>query len=159
MAPFVEALNALDFPVRLRIIGRWDATSEKHLKACKSHVEVEFVSYVPKNELNAMMVSAHAMLFLLPPVASATGHIPGKLFDYLGAGNPIVGLGPVEGDAAAIIRSSGAGRVMDYADLSGTVAYLRELHESKSPALDSARVAAYERGAQARRVMELIRGK
>ena len=40
-----------------------------------------------------MTMASHLSLFLLPEVESAKGHIPGKLFDYLGAGNPILGLG------------------------------------------------------------------
>ena len=60
------------------------------------------------------MMSSHLSLFILPEVDSAKGHVPGKLFDYLGAGNPILGLGPIHGDAANIIRSMNAGDVFSY---------------------------------------------
>ena len=50
------------------------------------------------------MMASHLSLFLLPEVNSAQGHVPGKLFDYMGAGNPILGLGPIQCDASKIIR-------------------------------------------------------
>jgi hypothetical protein len=96
------------------------------------------------------------MLFLLPNVASATGHVPGKLFDYLGAGNPILGLGPVEGDAAGIIKRTSAGAVFDYKEVPAIAEYVRLMKEQGAPRTDASTVQAYSRDVQAKRLLKDI---
>ena len=104
-----------------------------------------------------MMMASHLSLFLLPEVESAKGHIPGKLFDYLGAGNPILGLGPVDGDAAGIIRDAKAGEVFSYGNTAGIVDFLIA-HKQQCPKLDAARTAPYERSVQAKAVIKAVFG-
>ena len=96
------------------------------------------------------------VLFLLPNVASATGHVPGKLFDYLGAGNPILGLGPKEGDASEIIKGTTAGAVFDYKDLTAIAEYIRRMKEQDAPRTDASAVQAYARDVQAKRLLKEI---
>ena len=96
------------------------------------------------------------MLFLLPNVASATGHVPGKLFDYLGAGNPILGLGPVEGDASEIIKGTTAGAVFDYKEVTAIAEYIRRMKEQDAPRTDASAVQAYARDVQAKRLLKEI---
>ena len=85
----VQVLNQLALPVHLRIIGTWDGQSERTLQALKSPARLTMEAYMPKAQLNQELRNSHLMLFLLPNVASAVGHIPGKLFDYLEASNTI----------------------------------------------------------------------
>lgn len=158
VADFVKALNALGFPVKLRIIGSWDDSSRMKLESLSTHVDLEFISYVPKKDLNAYLVNSHLMLFLLPEVDSASGHVPGKLFDYLGGGNPILGLGPVEGDAAKIIGSAQAGHVFSYGDTDGIVNFISKMHDTGAPKIASNKTAPYERNQQAKQVLNAIFG-
>lgn len=157
VADFITALNQLDFPVILKVIGSWDGLSKERLEKAADHVQLKFVEYVPKKDLNAMMMASHLSLFLLPEVESAKGHIPGKLFDYLGAGNPILGLGPIDGDAAGIIRDAKAGEVFSYGNTAGIVDFLLA-HKQQCPTLDAARTAPYERSVQAKAVIKAVFG-
>lgn len=156
---FVAALNELDFELELKVIGSWDAKSKSLLENVGAHVELNFVDYVPKKQLNASLMASHLMLFLLPGVESATGHIPGKLFDYFGGGNPILGLGPTNGDAARIIAEAEAGQVFDYHDKAGVVKFLKQMHEQGAPKIDVDKVKFYERRFQASQVISAIFGK
>jgi len=152
----VEALNSLDFEMNLRIVGSWDGQSRATLEAVNEHVNLTFEDYVPKAQLNQYLLDCHLMLFLLPNVASATGHVPGKLFDYLGAGNPILGLGPVEGDAAEIIRSTSSGAVFDYKEVEAIAEYVRRMNEEGAPRTAATNVQAYARDVQAKRLLHEI---
>ena len=152
---FIKALNLLDFSIHLKVIGSWDGLSKKRLEKCKAHVQLEFIDYVPKKELNSIMMASHLSLFLLPEVDSAKGHVPGKLFDYMGAGNPILGLGPIQGDAAKIIRSVNAGDVFSYENTQGIVDFI-QAHKENCPRLDSALTHKYERSLQAKAVLQAI---
>lgn len=155
----VEALNAVEHEMRLRVIGSWDAQSKMRLAQLSDHVEVEFVEYIPKAELNAEMMASHLMLFLLPPVESASGHIPGKLFDYLGAGNPILGLGPVQGDAAAIIDKVQAGKVFSYSDHAGIADFVRAQVASGASRISAQNTHAYNREEQAKSLLHILDSK
>lgn len=152
----VAALNSLDFEMNLRVVGSWDGQSRETLEALESHVEVTFEEYVPKAQLNQRLLDCHLMLFLLPNVSSATGHVPGKLFDYLGAGNPILGLGPIEGDAAQIIQSTAAGAVFDYKEVQAIASYVRRMKEEDAPRTDPSAVRSYARDVQAKRLLQEI---
>ena len=152
----VTALNSLDFDMNLRVVGSWDGHSRKTLEAVNGHVNLTFEDYVPKAQLNQYLLDCHLMLFLLPNVASATGHVPGKLFDYLGAGNPILGLGPVEGDASEIIKGTTAGAVFDYKEVTAIAEYIRRVKEQDAPRTDASAVQAYARDVQAKRLSKEI---
>ena len=142
--------------MNLRVVGSWDGQSRETLEALDSHVEVTFEEYVPKAQLNQRLLDCHLMLFLLPNVSSATGHVPGKLFDYLGAGNPILGLGPTEGDAAQIIQSTAAGAVFDYKEVQAIASYVRRMKEEDAPRTDPSAVRSYARDVQAKRLLQEI---
>ncbi|MDA8576503.1 hypothetical protein N9K88_00945 [Schleiferiaceae bacterium] len=158
VADFIAALNKLDFSVTLRIIGSWDGVSKERLERAAKHVNLKFVDYVPKKELNAMMIAGHLSLLLFPKVESAKGIIPGKLFDYLGAGNPILGLGPADGDAAGIIRDAQAGEVFSYGNIEGIVDFLKS-HKEQCPTLNTEQIAPYERSVQAKAVLKAVFGE
>ena len=61
-------------------------------------------------------------------VFSAKGIVTGKLFEYLATGNPVLGIGPVDGDAAAILRDTAAGEMIDFDDGAGMVSYVKTLY-------------------------------
>jgi glycosyltransferase involved in cell wall biosynthesis len=49
----------------------------------------------------------------------AEGYLPGKLFEYLATGLPVLGVGPVQGDAAFLLRDAGLDGMIDSADIEG----------------------------------------
>ena len=68
---------------------------------------------VPHDAALKEMMSAHMLLLLIPTDDGADRILTGKLFEYLAVERPILGLGPANGDAAAIIDECGAGRMFD----------------------------------------------
>lgn len=67
--------------------------------------------HLPHSDSIALMRSADALLLFLPEIPEAEGWVPGKLYEYLACGAPIVAcLGP--GDAADIIADARAGIVI-----------------------------------------------
>lgn len=70
-----------------------------------------FVPYVPHNTLPALYAQTDVLLLVIPNVPLARGYLPGKLFEYLASKRPVIGLGPEDGDAAAVLRQAGAGQM------------------------------------------------
>ncbi|MDJ0892972.1 MAG: glycosyltransferase [Gammaproteobacteria bacterium] len=54
----------------------------------------------------------------------------GKTFDYLPTGNPVLGVGPVGGDAAKLLNRTDVGEMFDYADVVGIKAFVGRQHEA-----------------------------
>ena len=67
------------------------------------------------------------------------------------------GLGPVDGDAAGIIRDAKAGEVFSYGNTAGIVDFLKA-HKQQCPTLDPALTAPYERSVQAKAVLDAVFG-
>lgn len=75
----------------------------------------------------AISVSAQSRLLLLPlnKAANSKGRLPGKLYEYLRTGRPILGFGPTDSDAANILETTGHGQCFDYEDLEGIKMFIR----------------------------------
>ncbi|MFM8741047.1 MAG: hypothetical protein ACKOC0_12700 [Cytophagales bacterium] len=57
-------------------------------------------------------------LLVLAHTAIAPGNLPGKFFEYLASRNFILGIGPVDGDAAGILKELTAGAIIERHNLS-----------------------------------------
>lgn len=74
---------------------------------------------VGHKELIALYGETSALLLILTGYKDAEGFLPGKLFEYLATGLPLIAEGPSAGDAAEIIQRSGAGKMVDTHDQEG----------------------------------------
>jgi glycosyltransferase involved in cell wall biosynthesis len=75
-----------------------------------------FFDYIPHDQLLAVMKRAALLFFVVPDTTYAKGILTSKLFDYMGVGRLILGIGPEDGDAAEIIRQTRIGRMINDAD-------------------------------------------
>jgi glycosyltransferase involved in cell wall biosynthesis len=72
-----------------------------------------FTAAVPHNELIHMYGRSSLLLIILTGYKDAEGYMPGKLFEYLATGLPVFGTGPENGDAAAVLKETGAGVMLE----------------------------------------------
>ncbi len=75
---------------------------------------IEFISYVSHEQAVEYMLGSSILILIIPQHRSNKSIITGKLFEYLASGKYIICLGPVDGDAAAIIREAQAGQTVSY---------------------------------------------
>jgi hypothetical protein len=73
----------------------------------------KFRDPVPHAELLKLYGETDVQLLILAHTALAPGNLPGKFFEYLASGNFILGIGPVDGDAAQILNATHAGEMVD----------------------------------------------
>jgi glycosyltransferase involved in cell wall biosynthesis len=81
--------------------------------------------YRPHGESVQALLDSDLLLLLIENGPQAKGILTGKLFEYLGSGTPILALAP-EGEAADLIRRTGAGRVAPGDDAQAVESALRE---------------------------------
>jgi glycosyltransferase involved in cell wall biosynthesis len=93
---------------------------------------VEFIPYVNHAKAINYMVCSSVLVLIIPTHISNKSIITGKLFEYLAAKKPVLCLGPVDGDASAILSKTGHGITLSYADSTGIEDYLSKLIAGKS---------------------------
>src|SRR5205085_610442 len=71
---------------------------------------VHLRDYVPHREAIAAMQSADVLVLIKHVEPRFRGLIPGKLYEYMGAGRPVLALVP-ESEAADLVRDLGWGEV------------------------------------------------
>jgi hypothetical protein len=117
--------------------------------------------YVPHPEAIQTMKNAGVLLLVINRVPGAEGIMTGKLYEYLASGRPILGIGPVAGDAAAVLEATGAGRMFDFDDVAGVASFVHQHYVAwqmgypKSGATARA-TAAYSRQGQAQVLAGLL---
>lgn len=122
--PFMAALKTLaashsEFADKLRM----EFIGEVH-PAFREEVEGDqtlnrftvFTGNMPFAELMPRYGDASLLLIVLHGYKDAEGYMPGKLFEYLATGVTVLGIGPAGGDAAALLKESGAGEMIEAGD-------------------------------------------
>jgi glycosyltransferase involved in cell wall biosynthesis len=162
--PFFDAVSRLrgvaPMPMRIRFIGSAPAAMTDLAAEHGISDLCIWVPNVPHDEAVREMASAHVLLLVVPKVEGEEHIIPGKLFEYLGVQRPILGLGPVAGDVAAIIAECDAGHMFARDEVDGMAEWLSQRMVSVQ-AGDDGRITSdaymrYERRAAAERLAQLI---
>ena len=81
----------------------------------------------------ALQLSNNSNILLLPinKADNAKGRLPGKLYEYLRIGKPILCLGPVDSDASEIIAKTNSGKTFEYDDYKNIKSYILGIFENK----------------------------
>lgn len=106
---------------------------------------IHFAGYVFHQEVFGFYAKADALVLILTDTKNAKGNIPGKLFEYLATGIPVLALGDPKGDSAQILADSGAGEVLAHTDSQAIRKRLRHLLEATVATTESADLDKYSR--------------
>ena len=130
-----EALNDLctEIPgfkdkLVIRLIGNTDISVKGELERLGLMDNADFQGYMPHKEVLKQQKSSQVLLLLLNNTPNVLGVVPGKLFEYMATGRPILAIGPEAGDSAKIIRGSGAGAVCGFEDREEMKKAIRDLY-------------------------------
>ncbi|MCB0667530.1 MAG: glycosyltransferase, partial [Saprospiraceae bacterium] len=99
--------------IKIEIYGSADKSVHQTVQQLGLSSVVDFHPYIAHNEVTSLMIHAD-MLLLLIPRENSKGILTGKLFEYLAAGNFIMGIGDEEGVAASVLKKCKAGTMIDY---------------------------------------------
>jgi glycosyltransferase involved in cell wall biosynthesis len=114
LLPALKTIEDSGIDFLLRFVG---TVSEKTRKLIKSQIpekHLEFLPYVTHSEAIKFMTDSSLLILIIPLHESNKSIITGKLFEYLASGKPILCIGPVDGDAADIIKNCNAGKTFAY---------------------------------------------
>ena len=93
---------------------------------------VEFPGTISKEKAIELTLTSHMLLLPLNKAENYKGRIPGKFYECLRSGRPVIALGPADSDVNQILRETGQGKCFDYDDVSGIKEFILEQFENSS---------------------------
>ncbi len=151
--------------IRLECIGATHPEVRKLAERLELGARLTIHPYVPHREATALMQQADLNLVVVHRSDDSRILIPGKIYDYLRAGKPVLAIGPPDGDAAAIIRYCRMGVAFDYEDEDGLEQFLVRLMAAKDRSAgpsdfspDRQAIDEFSRPALTRRLAALVHG-
>ncbi len=114
VAELLKEEPALTSGFRIRLVGKLDRSVHESIARYALEEQVSVTPYLPHNQIISMLKSASALYLPINNTPNARLIQTGKLFEYLAAGRPILGIGPVDGDAAGIIEECKAGTMIGF---------------------------------------------
>jgi len=119
--PFINALKRLIYSdgiinIQMKFAGRF--CHEFYNLIEKENLSKHFIiqNFIPHNESTKILQSADALLLVIDNVPNNIGFLTGKLFEYMGCRKAIFAVGPIDGDANAIIKETDCGTMVNYND-------------------------------------------
>lgn len=116
--------------MRIRLAGAVDSSIIKGIEKNSLSENLELLGSISRDEALKMVRSARTLLLPLNKADNAKGRIPGKLFECIRSGNPILCLGPDDSDVSKIIEDTNSGKSFNYGDADGIKKYILEQYNS-----------------------------
>ncbi|GAB2634050.1 glycosyltransferase family 4 protein [Belliella aquatica] len=135
--PFIEAFQKVfkenHREAHLRFVGKVSSTVEEFVKKDPWLTKfIHFEGYVSHQEVFEYYRKANLLLLILTDTKNAKGNIPGKIFEYLATGRPVLALGDPQGDSAQILKAAATNAVFKHTDQEGIEAFLTQFNPDKS---------------------------
>ena len=131
LAELIKEDSGFDESLRINMIGQIDSTVVSSINENGLTQHVAYSPYMPHDQVSAVHRSSTLLLLLLMPDSEprAKGLLTGKLFEYMASGRPILCIGPEDGDAARILRETGAGQTISFEDKEKIKEALKNLYQ------------------------------
>jgi len=125
--------------LRIRFIGKTDVTVRASILEHGLENYVELCPPVPHEQVFTLLKQSRLLFLPVNRTPNAASILTGKLYEYLAAGRPVLGIGPEDGEMARILEETGAGRVCHWDSPDRIKSFLEEIFEKylagQSPAI------------------------
>ncbi len=103
--------------LRINLTGKIDLKVSESIRKNNLESFVVWKDFVPHKETGVLLGDASVLLLVINNTPNAKGILTNKFFEYLSSRRSILAIGPVDGDAAFILKETGAGEIFDYDDI------------------------------------------
>ena len=146
--------------IHLKFIGRFGSEVREMLARSSIHDSIEVISYLPHSESVEALLRSDALLLIVDEADGSDEIVPGKVFEYIGAQRPIIGLAP-EGAIAGLMRETRSGLVAANQDIPAIQAafiecYANFLYHKPNFEQDREAVKQYDRREITRQLAALL---
>ncbi|MBK5208998.1 MAG: glycosyltransferase family 4 protein [Flavobacteriaceae bacterium] len=143
----------------LKLIGKADASVIEDISKHQLSSNIQVIDYVTHDKVIEFQKKSQVLLLIVNKVPSAKGIITGKIFEYLMAKRPVLGIAPLNGDVAEIIMETNSGVVIDFSDEIGLKKAILKLYAKfklGNLTVESKNIAQFQRRELTRKVSEII---
>jgi glycosyltransferase involved in cell wall biosynthesis len=117
ISELMQENHSLQDIIRIEFTGNTDNRVNAFVEKYQLEKNVIFNNYVKHHEATQIMSNSDLLLFVVPKAENNKLIITGKLFEYLATRNPILSIGPVDGNASSIINEAKRDKMLDYENL------------------------------------------
>lgn len=114
--------------LEIRLAGKVDRAITDAIRARGLGGNLVELGYLPHDETVREQRAADILLLPLRQEPEYAKVLPGKIFEYLAARRPVLGIGQEDGAAAAVLRDAGAGEMFDWDKTDELLAFLDAPH-------------------------------
>ena len=143
----------------LVLCGKTDKEILDSIERSGLSANVENLGYLEHTKVVELMQAASVLLLPLRKEPEYKAVLPGKLFEYLAARRPILGIGQPDGAMARIVADTNTGETADWNDKAAMKAFVDrhwEAFRQGRTLYDGRDVSAYSRRSLTRRMAELM---
>jgi hypothetical protein len=145
----------------LRCVGRFGAEVQEMLEKTTFASSVETIDYVPHSESIAHLMRSEMSLLIVDDAKESAEIVPGKVYEYLGVGRPILALAPSNSAIEQLIHETRAGSSRQQVDVEGIAedlltAYRRWERNEPIATVDAEAVKKYERRESAKQLAHIL---
>ncbi|MFT5919421.1 MAG: glycosyltransferase involved in cell wall biosynthesis, partial [Granulosicoccus sp.] len=124
--------DAFDKDLKILTLGHVDGSVADSIKGFSLDDKWTREEHVPRDQVLAFQRSSNVLLLMVNDTPNAKGILPGKLFEYLASGRPILCIGRTDGDSTRVIKDANCGKCVGPQDLEGVKKALLELYDSRN---------------------------
>ena len=144
--------------VRIKLAGEVDHAVRESIRINDLDGLTEYMGMIPRQQVLEEYAEASMLLLPINKAANAKGRIPGKLFEMLRTGKPILVFGPDDGDVKQIVEEKQLGKSFDYSEELFIYAYLKKalIHNEIGNFNPSQHVSEYSNKAITQKIAEYL---
>jgi glycosyltransferase involved in cell wall biosynthesis len=140
VAGFIKAVQeviAKGTDISLKFTGYISDIQKENFISSLGKERLEFIPYSDHKTAIRQMLSSSMQLLVLAKDPGNRSFLPGKLFEYIASGKPILCLGPADGDSADILEEGEFGKCFDYDDTRGICDFIISSVQNNSPGINT----------------------
>ena len=156
IASLIKSNAAFDEAFSLDVYGKVATSIKAEVKSLGIDTHVRFLGYQPKEVVDAQLTNAKALLLLGINMPMTANVIHGKLFEYMAAQRPVLGIGPKPSDMQALFDAHQLGVYVSFTEQSIIKETLLSWFVKNDMPKIGKDITRYERNAIAQEYLALI---
>lgn len=114
--------------LEIHFLGNFPPYLHEIVNSSSVKENVKFSPYTFYADSIKLIINSELSFMIIPDTKDNKCILTSKLFEYLGAGHPIIAYGPVDGDAAKVINETGSGMMFDYKNIIDASDYIYNIY-------------------------------
>ena len=136
--------------LEIRLAGKTDSAIIHAIKERGLGDKLIDLGYLPHNEIVKEQTNANILMLPLRQEPEYLKVLPGKIFEYLAARRPVLGIGQSDGIASQVLREAGAGEMYDWQEKAALKDFILAEHRV------SDKIEKYSRSALTEKLVEIL---